>query len=87
VQLHEGATFIMEGGTINGNAATEWGGGGVLVNENGTFAKKGGTIYGDTDATHTPGSAENTATNGGGHAVLLRGGKRRNDTAGTEIKL
>jgi hypothetical protein len=87
VAIYKG-TFTMENGTISGNTATEWGGGGVQVNETGTFTKKGGTIYGDTDTTHTPGSTENTATNGNGHAVVLNGGnKRRNVTAGAEVKL
>jgi hypothetical protein len=55
-------------------------------NDNRTFIKKGGTIYGDTNTTHTPGSTENTATNGNGHAVQ-GGSKRRNATAGPETKL
>ncbi|MDR2048428.1 MAG: hypothetical protein LBP69_03160, partial [Treponema sp.] len=57
------------------------------VDENAEFTKKGGTIYGDTDNTHTPGSTENTATGGDGHAVQAEGGKKRNATAGPEIKL
>jgi hypothetical protein len=79
--------FTMEGGEIRGNMAGEWGGGGVQVNGNGnaTFTKKGGTIYGDTDTTHTPGSTENTATDGNGHAVAT--GKKRNATAGAGVKL
>jgi hypothetical protein len=56
--------------------------------ETATFTKKGGTIYGDTDTTHTPGSTENTAANGNGHAVLLDGGdKRRNADAGEGVTL
>jgi hypothetical protein len=74
----------MEGGTIDGNIAVN-GGGGVNVSGDSTFTKKGGTIYGDTDTTHTPGSTENTAANGNGHAVSAS--KKRNATAGPEIKL
>jgi hypothetical protein len=81
----------MKGGTIHGNTAAEWDGGGVFVvkegNLEGTFTKKGGIIYGDTDAIHTPDSAENTATNGKGHSVWTNGGKKRNTTAGPEVKL
>jgi hypothetical protein len=36
-----------------------------------TFTKTGGIIYGDTDNTHTPGSAENTVLKGSGHTVKL----------------
>jgi hypothetical protein len=53
-----------------------------------TFTKTGGVIYGDTNTTHTPGSTENTALSGNGHAVRVSGdGKKRNATAGPEIKL
>jgi hypothetical protein len=83
VDVGENATFTMEGGTISDNTA-EWGGG-VWVG--GTFTKKGGTIYGDTDTTHTPGSTENTSTNGHGHAVGLNNGKKRNADADPTIKL
>ncbi|GHU94193.1 hypothetical protein FACS189479_06610 [Spirochaetia bacterium] len=87
-----GGVFTMEGGTISGNISE--GSGGVFVMENATFAKKGGTIYGDTDAIHTPGSTENTASvasatilGWGGHAINARGDKSRNATAGPEITL
>jgi hypothetical protein len=85
VDVTGNATFIMKAGEISGNTATRKGGG-VRVWE-GTFIKKGGTIYGDTDTAHTPGSTENTALDGTGHAVLLDGGSRRNADAGEEIKL
>jgi hypothetical protein len=87
----ENSVFVMEGGTISGNRAGNWGGGGVSAR--GTFIKKGGTIYGDTDNAYTPGNAENTDTEGNGHAVQLRTpdvwtfDKGRNATAGPEIKL
>jgi hypothetical protein len=62
----------MSGGTISGNYAAT--GGGVWVAPGSTFSKSGGgIIYGDTDATHTSGSTENTATgasSGNGHAVF-----------------
>ncbi|GHU58114.1 hypothetical protein FACS189444_1300 [Spirochaetia bacterium] len=80
-----GTTFTMSGGTISGNTSTWDGGGGVRV-ESATFAKSGGTIYG------SDGSAlKNTATNTNyGQAVQLDpgpGNKKRNLTAGSEIKL
>jgi hypothetical protein len=79
------STFTMEGGEMSGNTASN--GGGVCVATNTVFfTKKGGTIYGDIDTTHTPGSTENTATSGTGHAVQA-GSKKRNATAGPEVKL
>jgi hypothetical protein len=80
--------FTMQGGTIAGNTATQ--GGGVSIEPNSSFTKTGGVIYGDDDATHTPGSAENTAartTPGGevwGHAVYYSAspGYYRNATLG-----
>ncbi|MDR1898415.1 MAG: hypothetical protein LBQ55_00215 [Treponema sp.] len=63
--------FAMTGGEIAGNTAGN--GGGVYVYGgapyDSTFTKTGGTVYGDDDNIHTPGSAENTAASGGGHAV------------------
>jgi hypothetical protein len=76
----------MKVGTISGNTAADGGGGVEVWNETATFTQKGGTIYGDTDTTHTPGSAENTAAEGG-HAVQLNDGLVRNTTAGVEVKL
>jgi hypothetical protein len=85
VFVNEDATFTLEGGTISGNTANYYGGGVDVWR--GTFTKKGGKINGDTDATHTPGSAENTALGGYGHAVDLSGGRWRNATADTGVKL
>jgi hypothetical protein len=87
-------TFTMEGNaSVSGNTASASPlsyassyGGGVYVSY-GTFRKTGGVIYGDTDATHTAGSTENTATSGLGHGVYLNGGKRRNATAGAAVNL
>ncbi|MDR2160151.1 MAG: hypothetical protein LBP23_08825 [Treponema sp.] len=77
------SNFTMSGGTISGNAATAGDGGGVYVGSTGNFAKTGGTIYGDTDMIHTPGSSENTAASGSGHAVYIQSSpKERNSTAG-----
>jgi hypothetical protein len=77
-------TFTMAGGEIRGNTAAESGGGVWFGSkETKTFTKTGGTIYGDTDT--TPGSTENTSLKGDGHAV--GDGKRRNATAGPEVKL
>ncbi|MDR1178426.1 MAG: hypothetical protein LBK64_06330, partial [Spirochaetaceae bacterium] len=68
-------TFTMSGGIISGNTVTGLGlGGGVAAAGDASFTKNGGIIYGDTDATHTPGSTENTATSaasGSGHAVCV----------------
>jgi hypothetical protein len=88
-------TFTMSGNAvISGNVAS-YNGGGVYVASNGTFTKSGGgTIYGDTDTTHTAGSTENTATSdtttsGNGHAVYVatEPPKKRNTTAGPDVKL
>jgi hypothetical protein len=87
----------MESGVIKGNHAfggtshtTTYGGGGVWINRHSnTFIKKGGTIYGDADTDQTPGSDENTATNGKGHVVYVASppAKQRNSDAGPEVKL
>jgi predicted outer membrane repeat protein len=85
-----GATFTKTGGTIGGASTSGLGntaktsGGGVSSVTDGTFTKTGGTIYGDLSAntTHTPGSDENTATSGNGHAAYVSGTKKRNATAG-----
>ncbi|MDR2053722.1 MAG: hypothetical protein LBP80_09930 [Treponema sp.] len=88
VRVDENATFtIQDTASISGNTSSK-SGGGVSV-WRGTFTKKGGIIYGDTDAIHTPDSAENTAAAGSGYAVWLRGGqgKKRNSGAGTGVNL
>jgi hypothetical protein len=79
----------MSGGTISGNTATGTNGGGVWGNSMGLFIKNGGgIIYGDTDTTHTPGSTENTAASGVGHAVYTENSfKSRNTTAGTAVNM
>jgi hypothetical protein len=74
-------TFTMEDGEISGNTADNGGGVKLLNNGNVTFTKKGGIIYGDTDTTHSPGSTENTALSGNGHAVWLDSGKKYNADA------
>jgi hypothetical protein len=83
--------FTMSGGQISGNTAAINGGGGVydFQADGSTFTKTGGTIYGDTDTTHTPGSTENTAIDGRGHAVHSYNGNHqlRDDTAGTDVNL
>jgi hypothetical protein len=88
------ADFTMNGGTISGNTASNGGGVGVSNAATGTatFTKadngNSGTIYGDTDTTHTPGSEENTAFGGNGHAVYVESGlKRRDWTAGPGVHL
>jgi hypothetical protein len=82
-----GSTFTMTGGTISGNTASNYGGG-VGV-ESGTFTKTGNSIiYGDSDTTHTPGSTENTAVTGKGHAAYVESGaKKRNATADTGVNM
>jgi hypothetical protein len=85
VYVNSGA-FILSGGTISDNTATSRGGG-VYVNS-GTFTKTGqSTIYGDTDLTHTAGSAENTAESGVGHAVYTGTSRNRYSTAGPGVNL
>jgi hypothetical protein len=78
------ASFLMNGGIISGNTAA--GGGGIYFTTtySGTFTKNGGVIYGNTDPPalpHTPGSNENTATDGIGHAVLSGDGRKRDSDA------
>ncbi|MDR1900486.1 MAG: hypothetical protein LBQ55_10790 [Treponema sp.] len=93
--VDNGCSFTMTDGEIGGNTATGGtNGGGVFVSNgnNAVFSKSGGTIYGDSngdsDTTHTPGSTENTATGGSGHAVYLGGGaKKRNDDADPSVTL
>jgi hypothetical protein len=59
-------TFTMNGGVISGNKANVGGG----IYNYATFSKTGSSvIYGDLNNTYSPGSGENTATSGQGHAV------------------
>jgi hypothetical protein len=83
VSVINGGTFTMHGGTIKDNTAGR--GGAVYVGSSrystSTFTKTGGVIYGDTNAAHTAGANENTATEGAsgwGHAVfwVMDGGLR-----------
>jgi hypothetical protein len=86
-----GGSFTMTGGIISGNQAVA--GGGVNVNGyiGASFSKTGNSvIYGDTDSTHTPGSTENTAANGNGHAVFWgrdSGFKQRNSTLPVRVDI
>jgi hypothetical protein len=84
------SAFNMTGGTIGGNAVTG-NGGGVYVATNGIFTKTGtgsSIIYGDTNATHTSGSNENTAGSDHGHAVYVESGSQeRNDNADFSVSL
>ncbi|MFP3090523.1 autotransporter adhesin family protein [Treponema sp. TIM-1] len=88
VYNHMGGNFTMKGGKISGNTAARGGG---VYQPDGTFRKTGGIIYGDSNATHTPGSTENTATTLSGHAVYLPSssgtGKTRNADAGPGLTL
>jgi hypothetical protein len=83
-----GTTSTMNDGIISGNTATgPGGGGGVYVADPSTFTKTGpSVIYGDTDT--VPGSTENTATAGPGHAVRVSDGRKRNSDApaGADIR-
>jgi len=62
-------TFNMTGGTISGNTAGNYGGGGVHISSSGIFQIEKGTIYG----TDNPGLA-NTATGSGTRATLNNNG-------------
>jgi hypothetical protein len=90
VYVSSGSSFDMSGGEISGNSAKYYGGGMYVTESDSSFSKTGGTIYGDTDAIHTPGSNENTATSGNtnGHAVYYWKANNneyyRNETLGTE---
>jgi hypothetical protein len=88
VAVTGGGQFTMQGGTVNGNTAK--GGGGVFTI--GEFTKTGNAvIYGDTDNIHTPGSTENAATDGDGHAVYWQrqdgSYKRRDSTLGPGVNI
>jgi hypothetical protein len=78
-------TFTMNGGVISGNSGTR--GGGVYIDTNGVFVKQSNSIiYGSNAGS----SQKNTATAGDayGHAVYVNSGsKKRNATAGAEIRL
>jgi hypothetical protein len=90
--VYSDGTFTMSSGEISGNSTTASSssdGGGVYTSRYGAFEKTGDSIiYGDTDATHTAGSTENTAINGRGHAVFMDyPTKQRNSTAGAGVML
>jgi uncharacterized repeat protein (TIGR02543 family) len=81
-------TFTMRGGEISGNTVSSGHGGGVYVGSSGIFIKQsGGIIYG-SDASA---SLKNTATSGNnyGHAVCVGNPveKKRNTTAGEDVRL
>jgi hypothetical protein len=87
VYVFYSGTFTMSGGEISGNKASN--GGGVYVSDGSAFTKTGqSVISGDTD--RIPGSTENTATSGNGHAVYVESSsitpaRIRNTTAGLEV--
>jgi hypothetical protein len=82
ISLIGGSSFEMTGGTISGNTGSL--GAGVYLSGGSTIDKTGGTIYGDNNTTHTPGSTENTASTGNGHAVYDTYGppRKQNNTLG-----
>jgi fibronectin type 3 domain-containing protein len=71
----ENSSFIMTGGSINGNTGAAYGGG-VYAAPEAVFTKTGGSI----DST-------NTASTDGRVAYVAGGSKRRNTTAGQDINL
>ena len=64
--VYVGGIFNMHGGTISGNTAGMFGGGGVHVGSRGTFVMSGGTVYGND----VPAPLANDASSG---AALLLG--------------
>jgi hypothetical protein len=76
VDVLNGSTFVMTGGTIIGNSATnsEYGGfgGGVYLEDGASFTKTGGTIYGSDE-----GANSNTAVNGGNAVYWNRSAGKR----------
>lgn len=87
VNVSEGSTFTMYGGSIYGNTASSDGGGGVYIGE-GTFTMNSGSIYNNKAPTNGGGVCSNgmfnmnggniygnTATNGGG--VYMYGSDKR----------
>jgi hypothetical protein len=95
VSVENYGTFIMKGGEISDNAATN--GGGVGTDNNSAFIMKGGKISGNTATVSGGGVASsngaleggeisgNTATEGGGvyvsGAFIMKGGKISGNTA------
>jgi hypothetical protein len=82
----EQATFYMRGGTITGNTAGNNGGGVFYDFSYAKFNKSGGTITGyASDADN--GNRAMSSQKGGGHAVYVNGGKRKETTAGPSANL
>ena len=81
----DGGTFTMNGGTISGNSAYDWGGG-VYVRNNSTFTMEGGTITDNTAKTFGGGVyvAYGTFTMSGG--TISNNSAVYNDDGGNDIK-
>jgi hypothetical protein len=63
-------------------------GGGVYVGDGGRFTKQsGGTIYGSDAGDTLKNAVTSTSTYGGGHAVYVESGRKRNTTAGVGVTL
>lgn len=93
--MHSSGTFTMRGGVITGNVATESGGGTYVGHEWATFTKTGGTItgyYTDQVNGNVVKDEEGNVIARKGHAMYahaygLGTTKRRETTAGPEVKL
>ena len=87
--VYVSTTFNIRGGTITGNTAGDKGGGvwGGDANYLGAkFNKSGGTITGYASDVDN-GNRAMSSQKGGGHAVYVDNGKRKETTAGPSVKL
>jgi hypothetical protein len=86
------STFTMNGGTISGNTAAETGGGVRLLSRFGTstMTKTGGTITGygnDSGNGNVVRDGSGNVFARKGHAIYVSESKRKETTAGPEVKL
>jgi hypothetical protein len=79
VNVDKQGSFTMSGGTISGNTALLYSGGGVFVYDS-TFSKTGGTIYGNDVAAPL---ANTAGDNNKRHAVYFESGMTAKRCAGT----
>jgi hypothetical protein len=103
VPVNGRGTLIMNAGAkISGNAASDYYGGGVHVNENGTFTMRGGEISGNIGGGGGVYLESSTFTKSGGTIIgstgasnenwakdgfAVGGSRRRNSTAGPNVRL
>ena len=95
VYIEDSGIFIMLGGIITKNSASQGYGGGVYVASNGTFSKTGSSIITGYPSDAVDGNTVNSSMSpfgplsGHGHAVYKAGSpvKRWESTAGSEVNM